>query len=179
MKHDKSTSMSIARQHIPDNASNAVAGDLFDVSGPTSLGSLPHGKIVPRVDPIYITSAQRPATYFPIGALPKTAPIPDAVLLRGNEELEKRNKARAEAAVSFKDLVTPTAQIAVPKTIPDIPAAPPSLSANNASIARTISNAEQHMLSVSSNARVRNGQASDAFLGQALVTPTGGQPHSQ
>lgn len=68
------------------------SGALFDVAGPTSLGSLPRGPIVPRTDSLVVTGTAE-ITEFPVGARTRTHPIPDDILVRGNDELRKRNVA--------------------------------------------------------------------------------------
>lgn len=75
-----------------------VLGGAPNASMPMSVGGLPRGPIVPRFEPTYITSANDPAQYFSIGSRPKTQPIPDAVLIRGNEEMRRRNDAYEQQA---------------------------------------------------------------------------------
>jgi hypothetical protein len=68
------------------------SGQLFDVTGPTSLGSLPRGKIVERIDTITVTSVGDVNNVgFAIGAITRTEAIPDSVLIRGGEEFVKRS----------------------------------------------------------------------------------------
>lgn len=74
------------------------SGRLFDKNGPTSLGSLPRGEIVPRLDSLMITATQQ-ASSFSIGANTRTNPIPDAILIRGAEEIRKRNNAGIKEAI--------------------------------------------------------------------------------
>jgi len=163
---DKSTMF--APNALPDN------GELFNLAGSSSLGSLPRGPVIPRIDPIYITSTHAPATYFAIGAMPKTAPIPDAVLVRGNKELRDRNVARAAGVASreFTDNLAPvTALVSETDTI----APTNSLAANNASVARAIASAEARMdnLAVAQAERLQErGETNPNFLGHDLVTRT-------
>lgn len=137
--------------------SEEMLGDAADT--PMSIGTLPRGPIIPRYDATYITSTHPPAKYFPVGSRPKTQPIPDAVLLRGNEEVRKRNEAY-KRMVHGNAPVTSEAQLATLSAKPTqrYPLSQGQPAPGPVSVAP-------------SGMQARQGNAND-FTGQNLSTPS-------
>ena len=63
-------------------------GDLYDINGPSSLGSLPTGPVVPRDFPVIFTDPQEGYGEFAVGARERTSQIPFEYLTKGQELFE-------------------------------------------------------------------------------------------